>query len=71
MNMSKERPPIPFACDGAKIIMCYIDPRTKPSDYHPFPGSMDARMRGCNCLMQQWWFSGELRFATDCPVHEL
>lgn len=36
----------------------------------PFPGSPEAAEAGCVCPIEQPW-PGQLRLATDCPVHEL
>lgn len=52
------------------IIVCEIPPQAKPEDFDPFPGSRKAVERGCTCPEQRWW-PGQLRFASDCPVHEL
>ncbi len=52
------------------LITCNFDPETKPSEFDPFPGSDKAVKLGCTCPEQKWW-PGQLRFAVDCPVHEL
>jgi hypothetical protein len=53
-----------------KIFTCRVPTGTKASEFDPFPASEKATKLGCTCPAQTLW-PEQLRFASDCPLHEL
>lgn len=52
------------------IINCKFDADNQFFRIDPFPGSVDARMQGCSCPVQQPW-PGGAAFDDQCHVHQL
>jgi hypothetical protein len=52
------------------IITCSLGAESAFFRPDPFPGSAAARAKGCHCPEEQPW-PGGLKFASDCPVHQL